>query len=92
MSAFTQDANGWCEYFTVIYPEPSWPCGREAFGLAGPFAQRVETEQARDLISVRHLGRIAVMRCAFDTDCGDTFEHLAELQESTRRHISSLRG
>lgn len=92
MSNFTKDANGWCEYFTVVQPEPGRPCGRDAFGLAGPFAQQEEAEQARDLIAPHRDGKIGVMRCAFDADNGDLFENLAELQESARRFIAELRG
>lgn len=92
MSDFTKDANGWCEYFVVTQPEPGRPCGRGAFGLAGPFAQQSEAEQALDQIAPRCDGKIEVMRCAFDADYGDMFEHLAELQESARRYVANLRG
>ena len=92
MSNFSKDAFGWCEYFIVTQPEPGWPCGRGAFGLAGPFAQQSEAEQARDLITSQREGKIAVMRCAFDADFGDTLDHLTALQESARRSIANLRA
>lgn len=92
MSNFTKDAYGWCEYFTVVQPEPGLPCGRDAFGLAGPFAQQSEAEQARDLIALHRDGKIGVMRCVFDADHCDLFENLVELQESARRFIADTRA
>lgn len=92
MSNFTKDTSGWCEYFTITQPEPGWPCGRGAFGLAGPFACEAEARRARDVIAPQATGNVGVMRCAFDADYGDMFEHLAELQNSARRYVENLRG
>lgn len=92
MSVFTKDQEtGWCTYFTVIQPEPHFPCGREAYGLAGPFADEAEARQARDLIATKRGGKIGIMRCAFDADySSENFADMGRLQEETRRAVAEL--
>jgi hypothetical protein len=91
MSAFIENSFGWCEYYTVVQPEPHYPHGRGAFGLAGPFADEAEARQARDILATKLDCSIGVMRCSFDTDNSpELFADLDALQESARAAIQEV--
>lgn len=93
MSAFTKNNFGWCDYYTVIQPEPHFPYGRGAYGVAGPFADEAEAKQAMEIIATQRPGIISIMRCSFDADySAENFANMDSLQESARRSIAELRA